>query len=397
MKNLFCGLILLCSFSLVAQSAWRKGIVTLPDGTELRGEILDLEWTKNPSEIEFRSGGEVKKYNVKTIVSFSTERPARYEAHFVSYDNDLQTSGQLPATRNAQQLKNDTVFTEVIVHAPVSLHFLADLNGRHHFFIQTDQAPLEELRFRKFLIGDAIALNQDYKQQLFLMVKDCKSGTQLIRNLAYTESGLRKLVETINACRNNPVEKVWDGEITKRQPELGFTVFSFFNRTEYLGFSSPMGRANPGAGVFIEGFSRKKPNRQSLYTEFIVSKVNQGITNGVVVGKLSFTRIRLLAMGRFSYLKPGGSRVFWGLGLAGNLYSDTQFGGLRLPPDYYSSTSRIGPVVGVGATFPVRQTFKITPEVRFAIDNFPVGPIFFGSNVLEASIQIAFPSKPGSH
>src|SRR5688572_22703800 len=78
----------LISFS---QSTWRNGIITLKDGTSVPGQINDLEWNYWHKEIEFRkSDHSIEKYSVNDLLSFSTDRPALYESHTISYDGDLQ-------------------------------------------------------------------------------------------------------------------------------------------------------------------------------------------------------------------------------------------------------------------------------------------------------------------
>ena len=80
MKHVLLRLIITLTLTTAyGQTTWREGIIIRNDGSKLKGEVNDEEWTVNPKKIQFREeGGIIKTYSVSELKSFSTNRPAAY-------------------------------------------------------------------------------------------------------------------------------------------------------------------------------------------------------------------------------------------------------------------------------------------------------------------------------
>jgi hypothetical protein len=261
MKHLFFLFSMICLFtSAMGQSTWRKGIVTTNDGTVIKGEINDREWTVNPKEIEFReAGGATKTFTVQQIKNFSTDRPAKYESFAFEYDAEDQNVNRLSTNRTPLVLSKDTLFLKVIVGAKVGLFLLVDSNGRNHFFTNTDNG-VEELLNRKYRDASnssAVGVNEKFKQQLLLKAGNCKELQSSIKQLKYNEEVLRSMVSKINKCNGYQVEPLWEGVVLKKQASAGVVLQLFFSNPEYTFLVSDFSKINFGGGVFYEIYSKK--------------------------------------------------------------------------------------------------------------------------------------------
>lgn len=297
MKHTF---VILCTiFSITAatgQATWRKGTITINDGTELTGEINDKEWSVNPKEIEFREqGGTIQKYTVHQIKNFSTDRPARYEAFAIEYDGEDQNVNRLTTNRSPVTLSRDTLFLRVLVYAPVGLFEFVDANGRIHYFTNQEQG-VEELLNRKYkdaTNSSLVGVNEKFKQQLLLKAGNCPELHSTIKQLKYSEGALQSLVTKINKCNGHEVQSSWTGEIVTKKPNLGIVAQVFLTNPEYTFMVSDFNEINFGGGIFYEIYSKKKPNRTSLYNELLYKQVNQeGVSVFGSPATIKFSRIK---------------------------------------------------------------------------------------------------------
>jgi hypothetical protein len=377
-------LLTLCTiFSITlatAQATWRKGAITKKDGTEVTGEINDKEWSVNPKEIEFReNGGTVQKYTVHQIKNFSTARPARYEAFAIEYDGEDQNVNKLSTNRSPVTLSKDTLFLRVIVNAPVGLFEFVDANGRIHYFTNQEQG-VEELLNRKYkdaTNSSLVGVNEKFKQQLLLKAGNCPELHSTIKQLKYSEGALQSLVTKINKCNGNEVQPSWEGEIVTKKPNLGIVTQVFLTNPEYTFMVSDFNEINFGGGIFYEIYSKKKPNRISLYNELLFKQVNQeGVSVFGSPATIKFSRIKMINSYRFSYPDKRDGRLYWGIGIGTGIRFNTTVNdreSIAGYPDFSNSEFELGVMVNGGKTFALSKSFKINAELRYEIEQSPFG------------------------
>ncbi len=355
-------------------------MVTLKDGTEIKGEIKDLEWLINPYEIDFRTNRTTRTFSVGELISFSTDRPSRYESQTVQYDGDVIQERNLPTSRVPDLIVYDTVFVKVIVKSTISLFGLSDKNGRDHFFIQTDKSGrLEELHYRRYLFENTIAEYRAYQQSLMLVSSECSELKTNIKSLNYEEASLERIFSKINACKNYPLLKLWDGAVVAKEPAMGLIISAGLASTFYAGINFGMRQVHPSFGVFWESYSKRSPNRYSLYSEVSFSYVRQSTKlNYGPDARLSFGRLRLLNLARFSNPKTDGSRTYWGIGLQTGFRISTN---LEAPFNFKQDESGakfdLGPALQIGKVFPPSEKVGVTTELRYILDNSPFGETYF--------------------
>lgn len=363
-----------------SQATFRNGFIILKNGDKLEGQVNDLEWSVGPKEVEFRKEGQpVKKFTVNDVISFSTDRPAMYESHSIQYDGDDQSIRNLPFAKEANELKKDKLFLKVIVNSSVGLLHFQEANGRNHFFIRHDTTVTELLkRNYQSNAANSLATNQKYKQQLILITNDCQAVQSRIKNLNYIESDLYNVFVKINECKGSELIPIWSGKTTKKSFNAGITFQPFVNSTIFaFGIAkSKMSEVNFGGGIFIEFYDRKRPNRISYYNELVYRKVNQSGTYYTGSdASIEYTRIKLINALRFSYPAKSGGRFFWNVGLGTGVRKNTLLNGQSSDPNLadYSSDFELGLVGGVGKTFSLFNSIIASTELRYEIEDCPLG------------------------
>lgn len=372
-------IILLTLLKAEAQSSWRTGTVIKKDGTILTGEINDQEWTINPVQIEFRGPDlEVLKFNINEISSFTTNRPARYEAHKSFFDGDSQNiDEQLTSDRNPVHLQETFVFMEVLVNASLGLLRFHDQSGREHFVLRKNNSA-EELLNRIYRLPDnksIVGKNEKYKQQLLLEAAHCTNLDNTIKALRYNEVYLKGIIEKINACQGNSIEPIYTGVIEKRNPDFGITLQIFLSYTEFTTFYSEMSRINSGSGLYLEIYSKKRPGKISIYNELLFKQINQdarNYSNQPLNFKLN--RIKLINSFRFSKPAKNQQRTFWGIGITTGTRFNTLLNNnksLAGYGDYQSKFFEFGLMGSIGKTFVPGKKLKINTELRYELEQVP--------------------------
>ncbi len=387
-QTLLLLLITIAITSASGQTTWRKGIIISNDGTELKGEVNDEEWTINPKKIEFREvGGTIKTYSVHELKSFSTNRPAAYQAFAIEYDGEDQNVNKLTTNRSPLTLSKDTLFLRVIVKAPVALYEFIDVNGRNHFFTNSDSGVEELLnrRYKDEANNSLVGVNEKYKQQLLLKASNCPDLQSSIKQLRYSEQTLRNLVGKINQCNGNQNEPIWEGDVVTKQANAGIVLQLFVSNPEFTFVTSDFSKVNFGGGLFYEIYSKKKPNRISLYNELLYKQVNKdALTFFLLPSEIKFSRVKMINSFRFSYPNKKEGRLFWGIGVGTGVRFNTLVNGKEsIPgyPDYNSSEFELGLMVSAGKTFPISKSFKINAELRYELEQSPFGSsTFVGAN-----------------
>lgn len=395
MKLLFLLVCMLFTATLTfAQATWRQGSIIKNDGTEVKGEINDREWSVNPDVIEFReAGAAVQTFSVLQIKGFSTARPSRYEVYAIEYDGDDQNVNRLPTSRNPVSLVQDTLFLRVIVNAPVGLFEFVDTNGRLHYFISSEQGVVELLnrKYKDATNSSLMGVNEKFKQQLLLASGTCTDLQSTIKQLKYNEQSLKSIVTKINQCKGNQVVPDWKGDVVARKPNLGIVAQLFLSNPEYTFMVADFGEINFGGGIFYEIFSKKKPNRVSLYNELLYKMVNQeGVSVFGSAATLQFGRIKMINSYRFSYPDKKEGRWYWGIGIGtGVRFNTTVNERESIPgyPDYTGSEFELGVMVNGGKTIALSKAFKINTELRYEIEQSPFGSSeFIGAHNLGIAI-----------
>jgi hypothetical protein len=359
-----------------AQGTWRNGTIILKDGSTIEGQINDLEWNNAPKSIEFRRfGGSVENYNADHLISFSSDRPALYESHLVRYDADTENLKYLPGGKESSNLATEKLFLEVIVNAPIALLFMQDKNFRQHFFIKRDTTVVELLN-RNYQNPDGIALltNQKYKQQIAVITNDCPDVQSSIKLLRYTRASLSAIFAKINQCKGNAVTMGSNGvEQTRKPLNVGIAVQGFIMANSYPGYYySRFGDLNFGGGLFMELYSKKRPNRISLYNELLYKRINaqHGRLNRSpnVVTDFQCEKLRLSNAIRLSYPHKSKGRFYFGFGTIIGYRMNTLINGnsaVNKIGEKFGSGFEVGITGMIGETIVIGKSFKVNTEFRY--------------------------------
>lgn len=199
-------LTLIVSALAYAQSDFKKGYLITLQGDTLYGFIDYKGWTRTPTHFSFKdAAGEkaLRDYTVRDIQKLVIEGYASYERFAVSVSMNEVDYNRFDPASNALY-KRDTVFLKLLAQGNnMNLYAYRDkLKDRFYVLVPPATTPVElhrSIEMENQNITDVLA----YRQQLDEMASPHPTYTPhvkaLIASASYSENGLVKIVNQINA------------------------------------------------------------------------------------------------------------------------------------------------------------------------------------------------------
>jgi hypothetical protein len=204
-SSVIAGLILFLNASSFGQ--FKNGYMVNFNGDTTRGFISPKNWDRTPRAIIFKKGidAEQLKYTIDDVSAFYVDEEF-YRRVITKVDKaDYKDSNTL-TTSPAPEFHVDTVFLQLLFKEEVSLHYLKDIVGKIHFFIETAEKGIEPLIFKKYtkevpnpampgFFKKVIFQNQEYKRQLYYRFRDVEGMESVIEATKYTLPSMMNLFE----------------------------------------------------------------------------------------------------------------------------------------------------------------------------------------------------------
>jgi hypothetical protein len=202
MKNrIFCFVVfLLCSIHLQAQVKFEAGSFINENGQNIHCLIKNLDWISNPTEFSYKltEDGQVESASIETVKQFEIFGIVKFVKQSVNMDVSTDELHLLIEDRNPVFQKK-TLFLKVLVEGKASLFYYQDGN-RMRLFYQMENEPVEQLIYKRYLMGSKIAQNNYYKQQIFKSFTCESIGSKEIERLGYYSKDMEKLFVKYNMC-----------------------------------------------------------------------------------------------------------------------------------------------------------------------------------------------------
>lgn len=200
-KSLFFVFALfISSLSLKAQVKFESGYFINQNDQRINCFIKNLDWISNPTEFSYKltEDGQVESATIETVKQFEIFGIVKFVKQNINMDVSSDELHLLIEDRNPVFQKN-TLFLKVLVEGKASLFYHQD-GSRMRLFFQMENEPLEQLIYKRYLIGGKIAQNNYYKQQIFKSFSCEKISSKEIERLGYYSKDMEKLFVKYNMC-----------------------------------------------------------------------------------------------------------------------------------------------------------------------------------------------------
>lgn len=260
---------LTCSNVSIAQESFLDGFIVTKQNDTIQGFIKE-QFSLQEYNILFKpfSSSEEVVYQPNQISEYFLSNNQLFESQFI----------------NLKGIKTE-VFLKCLIRGEVNLYSFFDKNLAYHFYIETKENGIRELKYIESKMFDEdtgkeyLHKKKEYVGELTFALKDCKNIANQINNVSLKEAALARLIKQYHNCKNEEfIEFVKQKSKSKLEIEFGVLVganlrFEEFDRTK----NTRWGRnINPFIKFYL-------PNSRKRYSaEFRYNWSTTGVGNRIV-------------------------------------------------------------------------------------------------------------------
>jgi hypothetical protein len=305
-----------------AQINYVKGYVIDINDRRIECEVVDKEWSNNPSQLKYRinTHDNVLVGDVNTLKEFGIDGVLKYVSVQVKIDTS-ETSLTFRGTNAAPEWKTTTVFLKVLVEGQASL-YAYDQEPMRRFFYKTGDSPIEQLVFKEYRMEDGIKANRFYLNQLNGFVK-CGDSPARLKNLRYEKNSLINYFQEFNTCSGSPtityVRKKRNWFNIKLTPGVNYTSLKLSNdrSLQNADYDFSMNFRLGFELNFILPFNK---NKWEIFVEPSFHNYNTKGTSNVGSTNVAFKTMEgLIGLRHYFFLKD--SKIFLQAGAFSELYA----------------------------------------------------------------------------
>ena len=190
-----------------AQVTYEKGFFIEVNGNKVECLVKNVDWNDNPDRFEYKLApdGEPKIMETSAIQGFGIDHWFKYVRKQVKMDWSSDKLDSLSNERNPIWT-TEQLLLKVLVEGKATLMFYQHGN-LIRFFYYVDEAAVQQLVYKKFLKGNDVAVNSDFRQQLWLNVNCGQASQNSFSNISCSERELVRYFRKYNECKGQkPVE-----------------------------------------------------------------------------------------------------------------------------------------------------------------------------------------------
>ncbi|HEX8037995.1 MAG TPA: hypothetical protein VF490_02540 [Chryseosolibacter sp.] len=138
--------------------------------------------------------------DISAVKEFAIGTSIKYVREAVRIDRSQNSIDRLTSSRDPEW-ENKQLFLKVMIEGHASLYSYQEEELEVRFFYKTGDSGVEQLIHRKYLKGDGIATNNDFRQQLWAAVNCDDEARKAVFSLPYNRSSLVKYFKDYNECK----------------------------------------------------------------------------------------------------------------------------------------------------------------------------------------------------
>ncbi len=231
MKNylllLFIAILTINSYS---QIKFEKGYFVYDSDLKVECFIKNIDWSNNPTEFEYKlpDDSEEKIASINAVKEFGIYNVSKYIKSKVKIDRSSGNINDLTYDKSPV-LKEENLFLKVLIEGKANLYSYEEGNFIRYFF-NTETSNIEQLIFKKYKNHENDTKeNNQFKQQLWRILKCEEITLDDIESLKYNRSSLIKLFTQYNTCANSNFINYTSG---KKKDLFNLTLRSRLNNSK---------------------------------------------------------------------------------------------------------------------------------------------------------------------
>jgi hypothetical protein len=389
---------LLFTSSIFSQAEFQSGYYIDNDGKVIPGYIKNLEWKKNPNDIEFKLA---IKGNASTIkISDISEFRIAPDHTYRRFKTKMDTSSVYVAdySRNrASEYKEGTYLLQVLIEGDISLYKYTSENYTQYFYQLNDKlVPLEYKKYENR--NGQIYENKAFIQHIKNKLKCNKKVDSKVSGLKYNDKSLVNFFIDLANCKDFATKQIisFDKPILVITPRASWrsSTMTVRNHTEF--WDTNMDYAfSPSLGVEIEYVVPYYNDKWSLIFE---PSFNYFETDNSREQKKTGTDKYMYI--RYTSIEfPAGFRYYMHLNRDTKLFVNSFFtidyaiqgdNIFRRAPGFPDNEGSVDSFVGLGAGFGVKKN-RLSVELRYqGFREIFINQIFWTTNFQTTSLHVGY-------
>lgn len=340
----------------------------------------------------------VQEATIQTVKEFGIYNVSKYIRTKTNIDRSSDQIADLNSKRNPN-FHEELFFLKVLIEGQASLYIYIDGNLTR-FFYKKNNSEINQLVYKRYLVGDKISKNEYFKQQIFLHLKCEGIGLNDIEQLSYSKKNLEKLFIKYNECANS--------NFTNFEPKQKKDLFNL-NIRPFINYSS-LKIQNSMSNNRDTDFGNRFAIRLGIETEFILpyyknkwsiiieptiqyykselSKETSNAVGGILVTKIDYKSIDLPVGARHYFYINDKSKLFTNISYVLDLSKNSSVKFLRNDNSILSELeikSKGNLALGMGYKYKDRYSLEIRYNTNRKILNY-----YLDWNSYYSSLNIIF-------
>ena len=257
----------------LAQVTFEKGFFIDNSGTKVTCFIKNIDWKDSPTHFEYKlsNDGVSQTINTSSLQEFGIDNFSKYVNKRVKIDRssddfDSLTAGRWPVW------SDDQLVLKVLIEGKASLYFYQN-GSLVRFFYSTNGNSVQQLVYRKYLLGEGVGINSDFRQQLWMEVRCGQSAQNPVSNISYSKGDLVRYFKNYNECSGQgqlDFTSRRKGDLFNFRLKAGVDISSYSIREPLLSGSHEIGfesKTNFRIGGEAEFIMPSNKNKWSIIVE----------------------------------------------------------------------------------------------------------------------------------
>lgn len=220
MKKLIYFFALLFSSMAIGQINYEPGYFISNDGQRTDCLIRNVNWRNTPSEFKYilnENDTDPKTAVINNIKEFVILNDVTFKKFTLEIDRSSSNTKNLTHDKNVN-MKSETQFLKVLVEGEINLYEYND-DDLIRFFVSTgNHERVEQLIYKEYFAdNNKIGKNNQFRQQLFLLLKSEDVSTKNFEKLKYDRDDISKLFIQYNKIKDptfiEPVKQKANGGV----------------------------------------------------------------------------------------------------------------------------------------------------------------------------------------
>jgi len=198
MKRALYLLLLFATTAGFSQINYEPGYFIDNAGNRTECLIRNVAWKNSPVDFEYKllEADAPKTASIKDIKEFNVSS-YKFRRYTLKIDRSSSLVDKL-SNKKEPEWTTETLFLKVLVEGKATLYQYEDSNLVKYFYSTGEHSAAEQLVYKEYTMGSLIGENNQYRQQLYMLMKDRLTEMKRFEKLKYKAASLVDLFTEYN-------------------------------------------------------------------------------------------------------------------------------------------------------------------------------------------------------